>query len=331
MLKDKTSKDRTSNKTSNKTSTPDCMHLQEGCDLDAGQACSDCVLLAESLAPAREVSRPMSRRLTERLRAIPATSPSERWIDTEEPDALDHRIHELLADTFQAGRRPRTMPPTLERSLRAIAQSDVGDEETPVDGPNPAPSTTAAKGLPWWIADSRWATAACALLTAALMLVAGDSSARFQDLQLSSSRFQKGASFLTTNFCENTAGERMADKVLPGKVPSVGVVAWFQPSVTPAISEPMSLLGSSHLGALGAIRDQGSGLWTAIRDRAAARFDPWIGRMAGRAEALNITAEAWLGASSKKNATLGPQQLRELALRAREAWNDSKPTPRVGR
>ena len=90
-------------------------------------------------------------------------------------DAALQGARDLLAEAVREARRPSTMPAALKARLRAVVPDPEGRRDMPLP--------PAAADLPWWIADSRWTTAACALLTAALTLTAGDASARFVELR----------------------------------------------------------------------------------------------------------------------------------------------------
>jgi hypothetical protein len=151
---------------------------------DAGEAveahrrrCPACAAWAARLedAVAGERSAPLPKALRERLLAIPAAAPQGlRCRDVErlyeaarrearhgeiDPEARAHlaacrrcqRLYGTLGSAFSAVRRP--MPETLRRRLLRIA--------TP-------------RRPPVWIRDGRFAVAASALLTASLMLFAGD-------------------------------------------------------------------------------------------------------------------------------------------------------------
>lgn len=86
--------------------------------------------------------------------------------DADEPTLLDHlevcercrRIYGCLEDALAEPTRP--LPHRLAERLREIGRR-------------------APEALPVWISDSRFAAAACYVLTAFLMLLAGDASARF--------------------------------------------------------------------------------------------------------------------------------------------------------
>ena len=333
----------------------DCFHLRDQCDLQdtadlgagqpaerstAARACSDCMLLAQSLNAARLETRPMADHLVERLRAVANTQPLDVEQNPMEPptgDTLESAARDLLNETIAQSRRSQPMPPSLADSLKAIARNEPADR-APSDGPTKAleAPAKARASLPWWLADSNWATAACALLTAALMLVAGDSSARFQDLtRIKNLNSQDLKPAQSLSQIQNLAPDlaSVQDLMRFAKLPA-------GPATTDEPAQPTA--PQAGPGLLASAQATGTGIWTGIRDRVVARVSPWIGHANSRIEALRIATDAWLGTSSrdtastdttsKNNATLGPEQLRELELRAQEAWkNDSKPTPEAGR
>ncbi len=332
---------------------PRCFHLRDGCDLR--DACSDCMLLAQSLYAARLETPPMGDHLIQRLRAVAGTQPLDFEQDPMElssEDDLESTVHELLSDTFEQSHRTRPMPPTLAHSLRAIASDP--SAKASAHGASEQGRSTPRAALPWWLADLNWATAACALLTAALTLMAGDSSARFQDLTRLQDQgaVQRLGSIQGLPPLQDLAPDlaSVQDLLRFTKLPSEAKTTTGPTEPTPAASSPDWLTSA---------RTSGAGAWKGIRDRVVARVDPWIGRVHGRIEAFRTAADAWLGRSSKSTdsesthfqnagsagsqgtgsentptktiAPLGPEQLQELKLRAREAWNDSKPTPEAGR
>lgn len=167
---------------------------RSGVNRSVSEICEDCRLYGSAVAGAQghgPSAAPAS--LKDRLRAVarPAVPrPSDEDLDrvaasafettTSNPpasfeDPVLELTRDLLAETQRETRRPQTMPEGLRARLQAIVPDPEGLRD--VDRP------VAAVDLPWWIADSRWTTAACALLTAALTLTAGDASARFVELR----------------------------------------------------------------------------------------------------------------------------------------------------
>ncbi|MEM6792753.1 MAG: hypothetical protein AAF725_02145 [Acidobacteriota bacterium] len=146
--------------------------------------CREYAALIEALGepqPAAESGAPLEPRglpagLAARLAAMPEDleRADSLYVSALSGDPLGDRVplgeernpgrraaHDALAVTFAEARRRRPLPHALETRLRAI------------------PKRRAAEQLPRWVTDSRWATAACLLLTAALGLAAQDASARF--------------------------------------------------------------------------------------------------------------------------------------------------------
>ncbi len=135
--------------------------------------------------PPGEPSRPMPDALRQRLRAIPdqevlcrdadrlyraararawAEGDGEGTVDAPAERHLEEcpRCRELFATLASAFNRPVPLPRRLARGLRAIARHP-------------------QRLLPIWIADTRYAAAACYLLAAVALSLAGDASALFRD------------------------------------------------------------------------------------------------------------------------------------------------------
>ena len=175
-----------------------CYELRPDCAVGEQGVCEDCRLYAVAVEPAPDDVPSMPSGLAGRLRGLArpeSPRPSDEDLDrvvaqalrlaegSREPEGTEDPVldqaRDLLAETLREARRPAAMPESLRARLRGIVPDPDGlRDEAPV---------VAAVDLPVWIADSRWATAACALLTAALTLSAGDASARFVDLQESPS------------------------------------------------------------------------------------------------------------------------------------------------
>lgn len=152
-------------------------------DNDSHRAqCEACAAYAQRLQDAADPPHQgLSISLKRRLAAIPslamdcqdidllyaATRRKARGLAVENPAARDHlsdcsrcqALYGCLEDAL--AEEQHQLPDRLFKRLRQIGR-----------GP--------AKQLPIWIADTRYATAACYLITALLVLLAGDSSARFQ-------------------------------------------------------------------------------------------------------------------------------------------------------
>ena len=124
--------------------------------------------------------RPLPESLRARLQAIPrrvvVCRDRERLYAAARAAAHGERPEPAAAEHLASCDRCRTLYGTLRAAF----------EETP-----PAPTPTLfdrlkgiARGvepLPAWIADGRWATAACLLLAVVLTALAGDSAATFRD------------------------------------------------------------------------------------------------------------------------------------------------------
>lgn len=153
---------------------------------DHRRHCAACDAYARRLQDAATpVPSPLSARLSRRLAAIPSLAascddidrlyaearrqarPMDTSPDTDPQAADDHladcpRCRQLYGCLSEAMTpRPEPLPHGLFQRLQEIGRQ--------------APAR-----LPVWISDTRYATAACYLLTAFLVVLAGDSSARFQ-------------------------------------------------------------------------------------------------------------------------------------------------------
>ena len=106
--------------------------------------------------------RSMPTGLAARLRSIPTSIADVQEWQGDDPDLGFDAATLDLVSALGSARRSRALPTSLAERLRAL------------------PARSDAERLPRWISDSRWATAACVLLTAALSLAAGDASATFQ-------------------------------------------------------------------------------------------------------------------------------------------------------
>ncbi|MCG8457969.1 MAG: hypothetical protein MI919_16965 [Holophagales bacterium] len=162
-----------------------CFHLAEPCPhgaTDGAEAiCEACDAYARLLAPAvraeKEADRPLPAALAERLQRLGGGAPltdraSAAQASLDESGHAQPRARDVFEATLSAQHRPRPLPADLRRRLRAIPRqtATASGSRSPSEG-----------GLPTWLADGRYATAACALLTALLTLAAGDVSARFQE------------------------------------------------------------------------------------------------------------------------------------------------------
>ncbi|MEM8994597.1 MAG: hypothetical protein AAGF23_07370 [Acidobacteriota bacterium] len=152
-----------------------CLMLDEQCGGD-GAPCDECLAYAALFdGPSPEQALPAGLRSRLRgiaddfaeadplyARALAGETLGDEIPAGEAENPGRRAAHDALAVTFAEARRPRPLPEALRARLRAV------------------PRRYAAQSVPVWLADSRWATAASLVLTAALALLAGDASARFQ-------------------------------------------------------------------------------------------------------------------------------------------------------
>lgn len=258
-----------------------CPFLTPSCDgRSKDSICPDCALLTESLEAARPVERTLPSGLQARLRNIPdlPSTPAE--------PSVEEKIAACLEAASQDARRRHPMPDGLRRRLREI----------------PAATRKPVQHLPWWIADSRWAMAACCLLTSALTLLAGDASARFQEIQETSNRIQQTTRSLTTDL-----GGHMTARL-----------SLWAPETADA-PPPMPRETRVQLSWLTATADSGRRLLKSTKDRASAQAAPLIGSVHRQKEVLELKADAWLGWNANEPAALSRERLQELKLRTEEA------------
>ena len=115
----------------------------------------------------RAIARPREQPAHELDRLMAAAVNDAELGEGAPPSRIDDplllEVHDTLRDVVADARRPRPLPSDLKQRLRSIPTSQ---------------TRRSTKDLPWWLADSRWTTAACTVLTAGLMLMAGDVSAR---------------------------------------------------------------------------------------------------------------------------------------------------------